>query len=204
MQTALIDCSEIDEAELFIVEGQSAAGALRQVRDRRFQAILPMQGKIPNAVRTPAGRLLEHVQIADLLQSVHPERIVEFHTDQIRYKRIHLLCDPDMDGMHAGLLLVLFFYQHMREVIERGQLYSVRAPLYGLYRGSECVAHAYSDKQLKLLQEQFGTAADVRRFKGVASVDAALLSGCIAPDSPARRVLSVSNCRDMCKQLLPG
>lgn len=200
----MIDCTESEDAELFIVEGQSAAGALRQVRDRRFQAILPMQGKIPNAVRTSTERLLQHLQIADLLQSMHPERIVAFNTDLIRYKKIHLLCDPDMDGMHSGLLLMLFFYQHLRGVIEGGQLYLVRAPLFGLYRNSECVALAYSDKQLALLQGQLELPADVRRFKGVASLDAALLGNCISPDSRARQRLSVAGCRDMCKQLLPG
>ncbi len=185
------------------MEGVSAASAVDRARDKRHQAVLPMQGKIPNAIRTSSKNLLQHVQIADLLQSVHPQRSIELPLIQSRYQRVLVLADPDVDGMHASLLLVLFFYQHAQELIEQGKLYMLHVPLYGIYSGSKCIARAYSQKQLDQMRIQLdnaGTSYDVTRFKGVGSLNNEMLKDCLAPDNRYRLPLSVSNCREMCAQ----
>lgn len=204
METALIDCEDCAESELFVVEGPSAANAVRQVRDRQYQAILPMQGKIPNAAKTPLAKISRHVQVADLLQSVHPRRLVEIDdSESIRYRQVVLLNDPDIDGVHAGLLLVLFFLKHLPYIIERGQLYLVHAPLFGIYSDSKCIAQAVSERQLagiRTAAEKQGISIDVRRFKGVASIDPPLLTECLKPDSAARRLLTISDCTELTRQ----
>jgi len=169
--TALLDSVEHQDSELLVLEGPSAASALRTLRDRRTQAILPMQGKIPNAVKVSWRKLSQHVQIADLLQSLHPERSVEPEFGCFRYQRVVLLNDPDVDGMHAGMLLVLFLFKYLPALIEQGRLYTVQVPLYGLY---------------------------VRRFKSVASVDREILKGCLSLESVNRRPLTLAQCTRLC------
>jgi len=199
--TALLDSVEHQDSELLVLEGPSAASALRTLRDRRTQAILPMQGKIPNAVKVSWRKLSQHVQIADLLQSLHPERSVEPEFGCFRYQRVVLLNDPDVDGMHAGMLLVLFLFKYLPALIEQGRLYTVQVPLYGLYTDGKCTAHAYSDEQKDTLSAKMaddGASVDVRRFKSVASVDREILKGCLSLESVNRRPLTLAQCTRLC------
>ena len=207
--SALIDCTSHDDGELFIVEGKHAANALRSVRDRRCQAILPMQGKVPNAVRSSRNRLIQHPQLNDLLCAINPQRMPEPESTSIRYRRLLLLNDPDFDGHHAGSLLILFFYCYLPHLIEAGHLYNVQAPLFGLYRESECVALAYSDEGLQQQLEHFKQAgaepAEVRRYKGIASIEPAILSReCVSAKSRRSSLLTIASCEAVTRHWLPN
>lgn len=204
--TSLIDCTDATENELLVVEGLSAANAVKPVRDRRLQAVLPMQGKIPNATRVSEERLLAHPNVADLLQSLHPKRLIETQITHCRYKRIVILADPDADGVHASILLLLFIYQYVPSLFEEGRIILLRAPLYGFYQAEECVAIAYSEQHAERVHVALTKATDIavvkRRFKGIASFDTSLRLALVAPDNPARKILSVDECRDLCQPLL--
>lgn len=203
--STLIDCNGSANNELFVVEGVSAANAIKSVRDRRFQAVLPMQGKILNASKVSEQKLLAHPNIADLLQSLHPQRIVDKHMDQCRYQQIIILGDPDADGVHASLLLLLFFYRIIPSLIEQNRLVLLRAPLYGFYQSDDCVAIAYSDAHSQRVHAdlmQSNAVVVKRRFKGIASFDISLREALLASDNPARKLLSLSDCKDLCQALL--
>lgn len=201
MKTALLDSVEHQDSELVVLEGPAAASAVRTLRDRQTQALLPMQGKVPNATRVSWRKLSQHSQIADLLQSLHPQRCIESDFSSFRYQRVVLLNDPDVDGMHAGMLLVLFLYKYLPELIKQGRLYSAQVPLYGFYKDGKCLSHAFSDDQRDVLSAKLaddGAPAEVRRFKSVASVDRQILLHCLAPGSGTRRQLSFGECERLC------
>jgi len=204
VKTALLDSVEHQDSELVVLEGPAAASAVRTLRDRQTQALLPMQGKVPNATRVSWRKLSQHSQIADLLQSLHPQRCIESDFSSFRYQRVVLLNDPDVDGMHAGMLLVLFLYKYLPELIKQGRLYSVQVPLYGLYKDGKCVSHAFSDAQRDVLSAKLaddGAPTDIRRFKSVASVDRQILLECLTFNSGARRQLSLVECERLCSPL---
>lgn len=204
--TSLIDCTDTSENELFVVEGLSAANAVKSVRNSRLQAVLPMQGKIPNAARVSEERLLAHPNVGDLLQTLHPKRQIETRITDCRYKRIVILGDPDADGVHASILLLLFIYQYVPSLFVEGRIILLRAPLYGFYQADKCVAVAYSEQHAESVNAALAKQTDVivvkRRFKGIASFDAGLRLALVAPDNPARKILSVDECRDLCRPLL--
>lgn len=164
-----------------------------------------MQGKIPNANRTAAAKLLQHPNVADLLQSIHPERIVETDFSRFRFERVILLGDPDADGLHASVLLVLLLSTKLPELINQGRCFMVRAPLYGFFQNEKCVAVAYSDKHAatveKALSERYTVPSSRRRFKGIASLDSDLRSRLMRKDNPTRRQLLMDECRELCQML---
>ena len=192
--------------ELFVVEGLSAANALSSVRDRRCQFVLPMQGKIPNANRTNIVKLLQHPQVGELLRSIHPERRVETPMTDFSFERVILLGDPDGDGLHATLLLVLFLSTRVPALAEQGRLYMVRAPLFGFFNNDECVALAYTDKQATSvaaeLAEKYSAQPAKRRFKGVASLDENLRRSLLNQHNPARHQLSTVDCEHLCQPII--
>ena len=200
---ALIDCSETSGTELFVVEGLSAANALTSVRDRSTQAVLSMQGKIPNAGRTPLEKLLQHQQVGDLLQSINPDGRIEAPLTHFRFERVILLGDPDADGVHAGLLLVLFLSTQVPALVEQGRLCMVRSPLYGFFQNEECVAVAYHDKHAITvageLAETSSAPSDRRRFKGVASLPENLRRSLMKKDNPLRHQLTMPECEQLCR-----
>jgi len=204
--TSLIDCLDKKDNELIVVEGLSAANAIKSVRNRQLHAVLPMQGKIPNANRTSAERLLSHPNIADLLQSLHPQRLAEARMDGCRYRRIIILADPDADGVHASILLVMFMLQQLPDLVRQERLYLVRAPLYGFYRFETCMAVAYSEQHAETVYAELtgsgNQAIEKRRYKGIASLDTNHRLQLLAQDYPSRWNLSLNDCRELCKALL--
>ncbi len=167
----LADCSSRDpnERELFIVEGESAGGSAKQARDRRFQAILPIRGKIINVEKSGMARILKNEEIKAIISAIGAGMGKDFDISKARYRKIIIMTDADVDGAHIRTLLLTFFYRYMRPLIEAGYLFIAQPPLYRVKKGKK-VYYAYSDAELKRILERVGDA-EVQRYKGLGEMN---------------------------------
>lgn len=174
----LSDCSEQDpeKCEVFLVEGDSAGGTAKQGRDRAFQAILPLRGKILNVEKAMHHKVFENEEIKNIYTALGvtigtEEDSKALNLDKLRYHKVVIMCDADVDGSHISTLILTFFFRYMRELIEGGHVYIATPPLYLLKKGAKRV-YAWSDKERDEINAELGGGATIQRYKGLGEMNA--------------------------------
>ncbi len=168
----LADCSskKVEKTELYIVEGDSAAGSSKMARDKEYQAILPLRGKILNVEKSNPTKTLSSEEIVNLITAVGTGIKENFDASKLRYSKIIIMTDADVDGSHIRTLLLTFFFRYIPELIEKGNIFVAVSPLYRVRKGKDY--YVYSDEELTQTINKVGGTPDVQRFKGLGEMNA--------------------------------
>jgi len=174
----LSDCSETDpeKCEIFLVEGDSAGGTAKQGRDREFQAILPLRGKILNVEKAMQHRVFENEEIKNMFTALGVSIGTEddpraLNLSKVRYHKVVIMCDADVDGSHIATLILTFFFRYMREMVEQGYIYIATPPLYLVKKGAK-KEYAWTDDQRDMINLKLGGSANIQRYKGLGEMNA--------------------------------
>jgi DNA gyrase subunit B len=177
----LSDCSEQDpeKCEVFLVEGDSAGGTAKQGRDRMFQAILPLRGKILNVEKAMQHKVFENEEIRNIFTALGvtigtEEDSKALNLEKLRYHKVVIMCDADVDGSHISTLILTFFFRYMKDLVEGGYVYIATPPLYLVKKGAK-KEYAWNDKERDALNEKFGGSATIQRYKGLGEMNASQL-----------------------------
>ena len=196
----LSDCSEQDPSlcEVFLVEGDSAGGTAKMGRDRNFQAILPLRGKILNVEKAMQHKVFENEEIKNIYTALGvtigtEEDSKALNLEKLRYHKVVIMCDADVDGSHIETLILTFFFRYMRELIEGGHVYIATPPLYLVKKGSK-KRYAWSDKERDEIVESFGGSASIQRYKGLGEMNAEQLwDTTMNPSFRTLRLITIDN-----------
>ena len=195
----LSDCSETDPSlcEVFLVEGDSAGGTAKQGRDREFQAILPLRGKILNVEKAQQHRVFENEEIRNIYTALGvsvgtEEDSKALNVEKLRYHKVIIMCDADVDGSHISTLILTFFFRYMRELVEGGNIYIATPPLYLVKKGNKKV-YAWNDDERDNIAKDLGTGVSIQRYKGLGEMNAdQLWDTTMNPESRTLRLITLN------------
>ena len=178
LPTKLKDCASRDASicEIYIVEGNAAGGSAQNGRDSNFQAILPLRGKVLNVEKARMNRILDNAEIRMMIKAFGCGFGNEIDLSKLRYHKIVIMTDADVDGQHIATLMLTFLYRYFKPLIEEGYVYIAMPPLYKLFKGQKTLRYCYSDEELEIAKRDFGDEKyDIQRYKGLGEMDASQL-----------------------------